>query len=63
MSNANNSSTNGASDTGYNVYRTQSDDETDQVLVGSYDTLDVAYAAARHGEQIQHGLDGQVTNK
>ena len=57
---ATDSRTCGASPTGWNVYRTQGDDETQQALVGSAPTQDEARRLARPGDQIQQGLDGEV---
>lgn len=45
---------------GYNVYRFDGEDETQQTFVGSRPTLAEAHVIARPGNQIQRGLDGEV---
>lgn len=53
----------GADANGYNVYRfIDGRPETEQEFVGSFATLEAALRAAKSGDQIQAGLDGDVTN-
>jgi len=54
-----NSEKNGASATGWNVYRGTGEA---QGLVGSAETYEAARRLAQHGDQIQRGLDGEVEN-
>jgi hypothetical protein len=61
--NTTDSKTCGASATGYNVYRfIEGRPETEQEYVGAFETMEAALRAAKSGDQIQAGLDGDVTN-